>query len=125
MLDYSEDFLYSAGICGHKGFCILGGILDGLGYDTKFYSHEGPFGVGYMVCLYLVNDSNGKKYLNEWLDNKKEIVNFKNDVYSSVSSILFHTRFKGKKTLEENLVELIKLVDARIVDLRIFLQTVS
>ena len=75
LLDYNEDFLYSAGICGHKGFCILGGILDGLDYDTNFYSHEGPFGVGYMVCSYIVNSSNGKKYLDGWLDNKKEIVN--------------------------------------------------
>lgn len=54
-----------------------------------------------------------------------EIINFKNDVMSSISSILFHTRFKGKKTLEENLVVLIKLVDARIIDLRMFLQAVS
>ena len=54
-----------------------------------------------------------------------EIVNFKNDVMSSVSSILFHTRFKGKKTLEENLVNLIKLVDARIVDIRLFLEVIS
>ena len=104
LLDYSLDFLYSAGICGHKGFCILGGILDGLNYDTKFYSHEGPFGVGYMVCSYLVNGSNGKKYLDEWLDNRKEEVNkirLKEDRYIKLARKSIEEYVTNKKILDE------------------------
>lgn len=105
LLDYSEDFLYSAGICGHKGFCILGGILDGLEYDTKFYSHEGPFGVGYMVCYYLVNGYNGKRYLDEWLLKKKEYVDSikeKEDKYIKLARRSIEEYLDGNKTITDD-----------------------
>ena len=54
LLDFSEDFCEQAGECGHRSFTILAGTLDGQKIKSERLSYEGPFGVGYGVCVYEV-----------------------------------------------------------------------
>ncbi|MBO5738466.1 patatin-like phospholipase family protein [bacterium] len=63
----------------------------------------------------------------EIIDNSiyKEIENLKNRLIDSISTILFfHTRFKGQKTLELEMKAVIDLIDARIADIKLFLQAI-
>ena len=38
--------------CGYRSLLVLIGALQGSNYDTKFYSYEAPFGVGYLVAQF-------------------------------------------------------------------------
>lgn len=53
------DELYpEAGECGLRSFCFLLGILDesGIDYKSEVLSYEGPFGVGYLVVDFKINN---------------------------------------------------------------------
>lgn len=52
LLEFSEDFCEKAAECGHRSFTILAGTFDRTGVEAKQLSYEGPFGVGYGVCIY-------------------------------------------------------------------------
>ena len=52
LLDFPEEFCEKAAECGHRSFVILAGALDRTAVKTEKLSHEGPFGVGYGVCVY-------------------------------------------------------------------------
>lgn len=52
LFDFDEDFLSRAAECGHRSFTILAGALDGLAVEARQLSYEGPFGVGYGVCVF-------------------------------------------------------------------------
>ena len=71
LLNYDEDFLDKAAICGHRGFCIMGGTFDKKKLEIKRLSHEGPFGVGYGVCTYkVVGEDNSRNFLDIWTENR-------------------------------------------------------
>ena len=54
------------------------------------------------------------------------IVGLKNNIVNSVSTVLFfHTRFKGQKTLEQEMKAVLNLLDERITELKLFLQAVK
>ena len=53
----------------------------------------------------------------------KYILELKNSLYESISTILyFHTRFKNRKKLEEQLDELLNVLKQRITELRLSLR---
>ena len=52
LLDFSDAFCERAGECGHRSFTIMAGCLDGQAVSARALSYEGPFGVGYGVCVY-------------------------------------------------------------------------
>lgn len=52
LFGFSDAFLEAAGECGHRSFTIMAGCFDGAAVGAKALSHEGPFGVGYGVCLF-------------------------------------------------------------------------
>ena len=53
----------------------------------------------------------------------QKIFDLKNAITESVSTILyFHTRFKNRKNLEEKMHELLKLLEERITEIRIYLR---
>lgn len=54
-LSFSEDFTEAAAECGLRSFIEMAGALDRMAVKTNFLSYEGPFGVGYAVCLYHVS----------------------------------------------------------------------
>lgn len=54
LLEFTEDFCEKAGECGHRSFTTMAGILDGLSVKPEQLSYEGPFGVGYGICVFQV-----------------------------------------------------------------------
>ena len=52
LFDFSESFCDKAAECGHRSFVMMAGTMDGMSVKTEKLSHEGPFGVGYGVCVY-------------------------------------------------------------------------
>lgn len=52
LFGFSEEFLNSAGECGHRSFTIMAGALDRTAVAAERLSYEGPFGVGYGICTY-------------------------------------------------------------------------
>lgn len=54
ILNLDPQLIERAGECGLRSIVILMGVLDGLTVKVKILSHEGPFGVGYMVASFQV-----------------------------------------------------------------------
>lgn len=50
IMDMDMGLVEAAGECGYRPINILLGALDGYKVDSKVYSYEGPFGVGYLVA---------------------------------------------------------------------------
>jgi MEMO1 family protein len=54
ILGMDPQIIERAGECGLRSIVIMMGTLDGLKVKPKIYSHEGPFGVGYMIASFQV-----------------------------------------------------------------------
>lgn len=52
LFNFDENFCEKAAECGHRSFLIMAGTLDRLAVKAERLSYEGPFGVGYGVCVY-------------------------------------------------------------------------
>ena len=52
LFSFSERFCARAGECGHRAFVIMAGALDAVKISARQLSYEGPFGVGYGICVY-------------------------------------------------------------------------
>lgn len=50
ILNLDPELIEEAGECGLRSIVILLGILDKIDYKPEILSHEGPFGVGYLVA---------------------------------------------------------------------------
>ncbi|HAA90094.1 MAG: Uncharacterized protein XD63_0852 [Thermoanaerobacterales bacterium 50_218] len=50
ILNLPEDLIERAGECGLRPIIILLGALSGQKVESRIYSYEGPFGVGYLVA---------------------------------------------------------------------------
>ncbi|MBR1628605.1 MAG: AmmeMemoRadiSam system protein A [Lachnospiraceae bacterium] len=61
LLTFDETLLDRSMECGHRSFCILAGALSDKLYQTKTYSHEATFGVGYGFASFHVE---GAKKMN-------------------------------------------------------------
>ncbi|NLG24669.1 MAG: AmmeMemoRadiSam system protein A [Clostridiales bacterium] len=73
LLDFSGAFCEAAGECGHRSFTIMAGCLDGLSVAAKALSYEGPFGVGYGVCLFAPGEPNdARRFLDAALGAEAE-----------------------------------------------------
>lgn len=73
LFDFPEDFCQKAAECGHRSFVIMAGALDGLALETRRLSHEGPFGVGYGVCLYRVTgEDKSRHFLEQYEERAKK-----------------------------------------------------
>ena len=49
LMDFDPVFAEKAAECGLGSFVILAGTLEGIEFDSRLLSYEGPFGVGYGV----------------------------------------------------------------------------
>ena len=71
LLFASDSLREAAAECGFNSCMILAGYFDCQEIETKVYSYEGPFGVGYMVAgLY----SKGEDSRRNFLEKYREIV---------------------------------------------------
>jgi aromatic ring-opening dioxygenase LigB subunit len=50
ILDVPEVLADRAGECGLRPIIMLLGVLSDFNVESKIYSYEGPFGVGYLVA---------------------------------------------------------------------------
>jgi AmmeMemoRadiSam system protein A len=50
IINIEESLVHKAGECGLRPIIMGLGVLDGQKMETKIYSYEGPFGVGYLVA---------------------------------------------------------------------------
>ncbi len=65
LFQFPEDFLESAGECGHRSFTIMAGALDKTAVAVRCLSYEGPFGVGYGICTYEVKGKDRERSFKE------------------------------------------------------------
>lgn len=61
----TPDFIEEIGMCGLPSVYFLFGILGKRKADMPCFSHEGPFGVGYGVCLYLPQQESPKEEIHD------------------------------------------------------------
>jgi AmmeMemoRadiSam system protein A/AmmeMemoRadiSam system protein B len=61
VLNLDEELIERAGECGLRPIVILLGALQGLAVRPHILSYEGPFGVGYMVAYFEVEQSSPTK----------------------------------------------------------------
>lgn len=61
LLTMTDDFIERIGMCGLPSVYFLFGALSGKEWSIPVLSHEGPFGVGYGVCLCLPEKADGRK----------------------------------------------------------------
>ena len=54
--EFDPYFLDKAAECGLPGFVILSGALENSKVTPNFLSYEGPFGVGYGICIFEIED---------------------------------------------------------------------
>ncbi len=65
LLKMNESFCSAAGECGHRSFTMMAGCFDGVAVRARRLSYEGPFGVGYGVCIFEPGDPDpGRRYLD-------------------------------------------------------------
>jgi AmmeMemoRadiSam system protein A len=65
LLNIPENLRENAGECGYRSLVIMLGCLDGNQYQSQVFSHEGPFGVGYMTAG-LTPGGAAPSYLEAW-----------------------------------------------------------
>ena len=65
LLEFSEDFCEKAGECGHRSFTVMAGALDKMNLIPERLSYEGPFGVGYGICSYMVQGRDSERNFGE------------------------------------------------------------
>ena len=71
LFEYDEEFLDKAAICGHNGFCILGGCLDRFKLEIERLSYEGPFGVGYGTLIFkIIGEDSSRNYYDIWYNKR-------------------------------------------------------
>ncbi|MHB1418826.1 MAG: AmmeMemoRadiSam system protein A [Bacillota bacterium] len=67
LIDMPSSLAESAGECGLRPLIMLMGALDGRTVDSRVYSYEGPFGVGYMVAEFKPGDEDASRRMAEQL----------------------------------------------------------
>ena len=60
ILEMDDDFIEEAGECGYRSLLILVGALSKMNFKPEVLSYEGPFGVGYAVVNFKIQNPNIK-----------------------------------------------------------------
>lgn len=71
LLEFPEDFCEKAGECGHRSFTVMAGALDMMQLIPEKLSYEGPFGVGYGICSYMVRGGNPERNFGKQYEEKQ------------------------------------------------------
>ncbi|MCI8660659.1 MAG: AmmeMemoRadiSam system protein A [Lachnospiraceae bacterium] len=71
LLEFPEKLCNKAGECGHRAITIMAGTLDQSEVTAKRLSYEGPFGIGYGICEYLVKGENNQRNFKEIYEEKE------------------------------------------------------
>ena len=71
LFEFSEKFCDKAGECGHRSFTIMAGAFDKTEVKAERLSYEGPFGVGYGVCIFKASGENAGRSFREQFEEKE------------------------------------------------------
>jgi len=74
LIKMPEKLRNNAGECGYASLLIALGSLDGSIYESKIFSYEGPFGVGYL-CAGLRPKASTPSRLEKLVKERKESIN--------------------------------------------------
>lgn len=78
---FDPDFCENAAECGHRSFIIMAGALDRTAVKVEKLSYEGPFGVGYGICMFTPEGrDDSRNFLDQYESiEKKEMVERKHN----------------------------------------------
>ncbi|MGE5389586.1 MAG: AmmeMemoRadiSam system protein A [Deltaproteobacteria bacterium] len=68
-----EDLRNNAGECGFRSLVIMLGALDGYEFNSRVFSYEGPFGVGYLTAGFVPGEERDSLLPEIKRDKLKEI----------------------------------------------------
>ncbi|NLG32896.1 MAG: AmmeMemoRadiSam system protein A [Syntrophomonadaceae bacterium] len=71
ILDIPEKLRDNAGQCGYFSLVIMLGALDGREFESRVFSYEGPFGVGYLTAVFIPRGETAS-YLEEMARRAKQ-----------------------------------------------------
>lgn len=71
ILEFPEELCNKAGECGHRAITIMAGALDKTDVIARRLSYEGPFGIGYGICEYLVRGENPQRDFKALYEEKE------------------------------------------------------
>ena len=104
LLEYDEELVEKAAVCGHKSFTIMSGALDGINVETKLLSHEDITGVGYGVVIYTPKEINKERcFLDKYLEKEKKRIKEKRnkaDEYVQLAISSIYEYINNEKILE-------------------------
>ena len=67
LLEFKEEFCEKAGECGHRSFTMMAGAMDGMAVESRRLTYQGPFGVGYGICTFMVKGKDkSRHFLKEY-----------------------------------------------------------
>ncbi len=67
LFTYEPSFLQAVMECGHRSFTIMAGMFDRISVETKVYSHEAPFGVGYGIISFTpIKKDDSRAFLDKY-----------------------------------------------------------
>lgn len=95
LFEFQEDFCEKAGECGHRSFTIMAGALDRTEVLSKRLSYEGPFGVGYGICIYEISSRDpARNFKDRYEEQEREKVRKRRDKEDAYVRL-------ARKTIEE------------------------
>jgi AmmeMemoRadiSam system protein A/AmmeMemoRadiSam system protein B len=68
MFEWDPLFCDKAAVCGLGSFAMMAGALDGTTWKGELLSYEGPFGVGYAVASFIVQESVMSQPIEQGID---------------------------------------------------------
>lgn len=106
LVKLNKKLIEEAAQCGLRSFLMGFGYMDGILYDAKVYSYEGPFGVGYLTG-YL--ESNEIKSHNGITNNRGTLKgNTEHSHMETITSIINH-KYESRLELEDDYIKLARM----------------
>lgn len=109
LFQFDSDFLEEVAECGLRSFVIMAGALDEKSVESKLYSIEGPFGVGYATGSFkVIGKDKNRKFDKVYLEEEQkrvEGIRRKEDPYVSLArySLEYYIKNNGYARLPKDL----------------------
>ena len=114
LFQFEQSFCDKAAECGHRSFLIMAGALDRTKVKADTLAYEGPFGVGYGICSYIVEgQDDSRDFLHQYMEEYRNKIREKmksEDEYirlarqSLESFVVSHKKMRVPKELSEDIL---------------------
>ena len=111
LFGFGESFCEKAAECGHRSFVMMAGAFDRRAVEARALSYEGPFGVGYGVCVFRdAGPDDSRNFLEQYEDGQREAcarIREGEDPYAGLArrSLEHYVRFGRRLPLPKDLPE--------------------